>query len=203
MGELVKTMKQLTSKMCVSCTRNATFQKRVLASACFVYAKRYVQKTGRFSSTRNISFFWKLRSRLRETLLFRVKEDRARPPGTLCELEGGSQTAWTGDRPKLSLFYFFLCTLCGKMTCKFRSEIPASSIWLQKRNGLACEQLAIRFHEGPCEMPEWTFSSAGGSAWGAAGRGLGRVKAFEDGRLKVNPLHKNKIFVAIYICGSS
>ena len=57
MGELVKIMKQLTSKACVSSTRNGTFSKRALPSACFVYAKRYFQKAGRFSSTRNTSFF--------------------------------------------------------------------------------------------------------------------------------------------------
>ena len=57
MGELAKTMRRVTSKMRVSFTRNATFEKRALASACFVYAKRYFQNTGRFSSTRNTRFF--------------------------------------------------------------------------------------------------------------------------------------------------
>ena len=89
----------------LSSTRNATFQKRALASACFVYAKRYFQKTGRSSSTRNISFFGKLRSRLRKTLFFRVKQDGAEPPGALGKLAGGSQTAWAGDRPKLTFFF--------------------------------------------------------------------------------------------------
>ena len=105
MGELVKTMKQLTSKTCVLFTRNTTFKKCALASACFVYAKRYFQKTGRSSSTRNTSFFGKLRSRLRKTLFFRVKQDGAEPPGALGKLAGGSQTAWAGDRPKFTFFF--------------------------------------------------------------------------------------------------
>ena len=50
-------MRRLTSKMRVSSTRNATFEKRALASARFVYAKHYFQNTDRFSSTRNTTFF--------------------------------------------------------------------------------------------------------------------------------------------------
>ena len=62
-----------------------------------------MQVSSRANETR--CFFHEIASRLRETLLFRVKEDGTEPPGTLCELEGGSQTAWTGDGPKLSIFF--------------------------------------------------------------------------------------------------
>ena len=127
------------------------------------------------SSTRNATFKKQVASRLRETLVFFEN----------CVLVYAKHCFFASRRMGLSRqapcaswkaaprrpgpvtgqsCHFFLCTLCGKMTCKFRSENPASSIWHQKRNGLACEQLTIRFHEGPCEMAEWTFSSAGGGA---------------------------------------
>ena len=58
MGELANYVKQQASKISVSCTRNTTFQKLVLASARFVFAKHHFEKTKQVAS------------RLRETLLF-------------------------------------------------------------------------------------------------------------------------------------
>ena len=53
----MKSVGQLTSKMCVSSTPHTTFEQLALASARFVYAKHHFEKTGCFSSTRNTRFF--------------------------------------------------------------------------------------------------------------------------------------------------
>ena len=121
--------KNLSLQVLVSSTRNTTFKKQVASrlrktppffeNYALVYAKHY------FFASRRMG-----RSRQAPCASWKAAPRRPGPvTGQSC--------------------HFFLCTLCGQMTCKFRSEIRASSIWLQKRNGLACEQLTIKFHEGP------------------------------------------------------
>ena len=124
---------------------------------------RNVQLQALVSSTRNATFKKQVASRLRETLVFfencalvyakhyffasrRMGLSRQAPCASW-------KSAPRRPGPVTSRSCHFLCTLCGKMTCKFRSENPARTIWLEERNVLACEQLTIRFHEGPISAP--------------------------------------------------
>ena len=112
------------------------------------------------SSTRNTTFKTQVASRLRETLAFFENcalvyakhyffASRRMGPSRQAPCASWKAALRRPEPATGQSCHFFLCTLCGKMTCKFWSENPASSIWLQKRNGLACEQLTIKFHKGP------------------------------------------------------
>ena len=138
MGELVKTVRQLTSKMCVSSTRNTTFEKRALASACFVYAKRYFQNTSRFSSTQNTSFFENCALVYAKRYFFasiRMGLSRQAPLASWQEAPRRPGPV-TGQSS-----HFFLHTLCGKIACNFRPRILAWPKWLSKRNGASVYRL--------------------------------------------------------------
>ena len=136
--------KNVPLQVLVSSTRNATFKKQVaprlretlvfLENCALVYAKHY--------------FFASSRMGLSRQAPLASWQEAPRQPGPV-----------TGQSSH------FFCTPSAAKS----HAISGPEFWPGQNGSVnvtarVCIDFLRWFHEGPCEMPEWTFSSAGGSA---------------------------------------
>ena len=79
-------------------------KKRAFASACFAYAKRYFQKTGRFSSTRNTRFFENCALVYAKHYFFAWSRMRLSRQVPVASWQEAPRRPGPGDRPKFTFF---------------------------------------------------------------------------------------------------